>query len=155
MDLAEKAKQRAEKTQRRDFPSLEYKYMHTQGVNMSQKAIKQSTANLFLGIVNIVILILLIGCTIMIYTSFEEVITAKARKTEFKQLGLDLAAESDYLTNEARKYVQYGEKVHYDNYWRAVNETKTGDKVIARLKELNVPQEELELIEEAKPKKRQ
>src|SRR5690606_15772782 len=39
---------------------------------------------------------------------------------------------------------------HYDNYWREVNETKTRDRVVARLKELGAPQAELDLIEEAK-----
>lgn len=69
---------------------------------------------------------------------------------EVKQLGIDLANASDYLTNEARAYVQFGEKKHFDNYWKEVNETKTRDRVVARLKELNAMQDELDLIEKAK-----
>ncbi|MGH6885853.1 MAG: methyl-accepting chemotaxis protein [Kiloniellales bacterium] len=72
------------------------------------------------------------------------------RQAEFKQLGLDLAAASDYLTNEARRYVQFGNKRHLDNYWREVKETRTRDRVVARLQELGAPQEELDLIETAK-----
>jgi methyl-accepting chemotaxis protein len=75
---------------------------------------------------------------------------ALARQSEFKQLGLDLAAASDYLTNEARRYVQFGDQRHYDNYWREVNETKTRDRVVTRLEELGAPQAELDLIETAK-----
>jgi len=75
---------------------------------------------------------------------------ALARQSEFKQLGLDLANASDYLTDEARRYVQFGEKRHFDNYWREVKETRTRDRVIKRLQELGAPQTELDLIEEAK-----
>ncbi|WP_274362417.1 methyl-accepting chemotaxis protein [Paenibacillus thermotolerans] len=101
------------------------------------------------------ILFLALSC-VLIYTvqmlkfSFSDVRTAVARQAEFKQLGLDLANASDYLTNEARQYVQFGNQVHYDNYWKEVNETKSRDKVVARLKELNAPQSELDLIAKAK-----
>ncbi|WP_432405648.1 methyl-accepting chemotaxis protein [Wukongibacter sp. M2B1] len=75
---------------------------------------------------------------------------AVQRQMEFKQLGIDLKNASDYLTEQARRYVQYGEKKFYDNYWEEVNTTKTRDKVVNRLKELGAPQEELDLIEKAK-----
>ncbi len=77
---------------------------------------------------------------------------AISRQIEFKQLGLDLAASSDFLTNEARKYTIFGNKKHYDNYWKEVKETKTRDRVINRLKEMKSPQAELDLIELAKNK---
>ncbi|WP_309119109.1 methyl-accepting chemotaxis protein [Paenibacillus sp.] len=83
-------------------------------------------------------------------SDYSDVRDAVSRQGEFKQLGIDLADASDYLTNEARNFVQFGERKHYDNYWREVNETKTRDRVVERLKELGSPIEELELIEEAK-----
>ena len=75
---------------------------------------------------------------------------AVSRQAEFKQLGLDLANASDFLTNEARRYSIFGEKEHYDAYWREVNETKTRDRVVARLTELGAPANELALIAKAK-----
>lgn len=72
------------------------------------------------------------------------------RQSEFKQLGIDLADASDYLTDQARRYVQFGETEYYENYWREVNEIQTRDKVVQRLKEMDAPEEELALIEEAK-----
>jgi len=75
---------------------------------------------------------------------------ATARQAEFRQLGLDLAKASDFLTNEARAYAASGNQRHYDNYWREVKETKTRDRVVQRLKELGAPQAELDLIEEAR-----
>lgn len=76
--------------------------------------------------------------------------TTVKRQAEFKQLGIDLANSSDYLTNEARAFVQFGDKVHYDNYWKEVNETKTRDHVVERLTALGAPKEELDLILQSK-----
>lgn len=75
---------------------------------------------------------------------------AVKRQADFKQLGIDLANSSDYLTNEARAFVQFGDKVHYDNYWKEVKETKTRDHVVERLTELGAPKEELDLISRSK-----
>ncbi|KOP65486.1 hypothetical protein AMS62_09645 [Bacillus sp. FJAT-18019] len=71
-------------------------------------------------------------------------------QAKFKQLGFDLANSSDYLSNEVRAYMQFGEKVHNDNYWKEVNETKTRDHVVKSLAALGAPEEELDLIEESK-----
>lgn len=49
-----------------------------------------------------------------------------------------------------RACVQFGDRVHFDNYWREVNETKTRERVIQQLRELNTPEEELALVEQAK-----
>ncbi|EGP08936.1 methyl-accepting chemotaxis sensory transducer [Bradyrhizobiaceae bacterium SG-6C] len=75
---------------------------------------------------------------------------AVTRQAEFKQLGADLAASSDLLTNEARRYTIFGDKKHYDAYWREVKETKTRDRVVQRLTQLGAPKTELDLIEKAK-----
>ena len=117
---------------------------------MSKKVLKQSTANLVLCIANISFFIILAVCIAIISGSFNDLVKAEERKTEFKELGIALANGSDYLTDEVRRYVQFGDKVHFDNYWREVNETKSRDKVVIRLKELNAPEEELELIEKSK-----
>jgi methyl-accepting chemotaxis protein len=72
------------------------------------------------------------------------------RQMEFKQLGLDLAAASDFLTDQARRYSVFGDKRFFDAYWKEVKETKTRDRVVARLRQLGAPQAELDLIEQAK-----
>lgn len=115
-----------------------------------KKTLKQSTLNILLNGILIAFSVALIVFSIVIKVSFDNVKVMEARKTEFKQLGIDLANASDYLTNEARAYVQFGDKVYYDNYWREVNETKTRDKVVQRLTELNAPKDELALVQQAK-----
>ncbi|WP_053957465.1 methyl-accepting chemotaxis protein [Inediibacterium massiliense] len=97
-----------------------------------------------------IIIILTMSSVSLLNKAFSNERLAVQRQMEFKQLGIDLKDASDYLTEQARRYVQYGERKFYDNYWEEVNTTKTRDKVVDRLKELGTPQEELDLIEEAK-----
>lgn len=75
---------------------------------------------------------------------------ALARAIEFKQLGLDLAAASDYLTDQVRYYTVTGDKTYLENYWREVKETRTRDKVVTQLKALGATAGELDLIDQAK-----
>ncbi|WP_139491439.1 methyl-accepting chemotaxis protein [Brevibacillus dissolubilis] len=89
-------------------------------------------------------------CLYKTSVSFSQQQESILRQAEFKQLGLDLAGASDYLTNEVRRYTVYGQKIHKDNYRREVTEIKTHDRVIERLRELNAPQAEIALMEKAK-----
>jgi methyl-accepting chemotaxis protein len=75
---------------------------------------------------------------------------AVARQAQLKQLGQQLSASSDFLTNEARAFAVTGERSHLDAYWREVEETRTRDRVVARLKALGVDAALLGLVEEAK-----
>jgi methyl-accepting chemotaxis protein len=74
---------------------------------------------------------------------------AVATQASFKQLGLDLSGASDFLTNQARAYVQYGESVYFDAYMNEVEVAKTREKVVAELTRLGAPQDELALVAEA------
>lgn len=98
----------------------------------------------------VIVSIVLISLQFILNKSIKEEREAYLLEAEFRKLGIMLADASDYLTDEARKYVQFGNKVHYNNYWREVNTTKTRDYVVQRLKELKAPEEELYLIELAK-----
>ncbi|MBC8287687.1 MAG: HAMP domain-containing protein [Nitrospinae bacterium] len=75
---------------------------------------------------------------------------AVSRQEELKMLGEKLALGSDYLTDEIRRYVQFGDMSHYDNFWNEVNVHRSRDKAIERLKELDVLPSELAYIEKAK-----
>ncbi len=129
---------------------MSHKNLKQGELKMSKKVLKQSTANLVLCITNISFFIILAVCIAVISGSFNDLVKADERKEEFKELGIAIANGSDYLTDEVRRYVQFGDKVHFDNYWREVNETKSIDKAVIRLKELNAPEEELELVEKSK-----
>lgn len=116
----------------------------------SKMIIKQSTISaLILGIF-FLIAILLAGSILYMSSSIKAEQTAEKRRTEFKQLGNDLADASDYLTEEARKYAVTKDITHLNKYWEEINITKTRDNVIARLGELDSPDAEKELLAQAK-----
>lgn len=116
----------------------------------SKMIIKQSTISaLILGIF-FLIAILLAGSILYMSQSIKAEQTAEKRRTEFKELGNDLADASDYLTEEARKYAVTKDITHLNKYWEEINITKTRDYVISRLGELDSPPAEKALLAEAK-----
>lgn len=122
-----------------------------EGYSLKSKiAIRQSTISGFILGIFILIVILLIGSIIYMRASIQAEQAAEKRRTEFKQLGIDLADASDYLTDEARKYSITTNIIHLQRYWEEINNTRTRDKVILKLKELDSPEEELKLLAEAK-----
>ncbi|GCD10228.1 methyl-accepting chemotaxis protein [Clostridium tagluense] len=107
----------------------------------------------FLKLMSAILIMVIISTVMTVYLlnkNFAKATNAINNQVIFKQLGLDLADASNYLTDQARRYVIDGDKTFYDNYWKEVNETKTRDRVVTKLKELNAPQAELDLIEKAK-----
>lgn len=116
----------------------------------SKMIIRQSTISaLILGIF-FLIAILLGGSILYMSRSIKAEQTAEQRRTEFKQLGMDLADASDYLTDEARKYAVTKDITHLNKYWEEINVTRTRDYVIDRLGELDSPPAEKALLAEAK-----
>jgi methyl-accepting chemotaxis protein len=112
--------------------------------------IKQSTINIIAGIAFLVMALLLGGSVYYLDRAIQEEQNAVARQAEFKQLGIDLADASDYLTDEARKFAVTSDIKHLKNYWQEIEVTKTRDNVLTSLKELNAPQKELDLLALAK-----
>ena len=76
--------------------------------------------------------------------------TSYLEREELKQLGLTLAAASDYLTDQCRLFVVSTDMQHLQNYWQEIEVTKRRDLVLNRLKELKAPQVEFDLIDQAK-----
>jgi PAS domain-containing protein len=70
-------------------------------------------------------------------------------QAEFKRLGLQLMDASDFLTQQAQAYVQYGERKYLDAYWDEINTAKNRDKAIEGLIALGAPQNELDLVAKA------
>lgn len=116
----------------------------------SKMIIKQSTISALILGVFFLIAILLGASIIYMSSSIQAEQTAEKRRAEFKQLSVDLGNASDYLTEEARKFAVTKDITHLNNYWREIKVTRTRDKVIARLGQLNSPPAERELLAEAK-----
>ncbi|MBM7869906.1 methyl-accepting chemotaxis protein [Clostridium pascui] len=117
---------------------------------MRKKAMKQSTLNRILSTIAIVLAILLISGGVLIKMAFKTEQNIQAKRTNLKDLGLKFGDATDYLSSEARSYVQFGEKEHYDNYMRELNQTKSMENAKENLIKLDIPEEQLSLLEKAK-----
>jgi methyl-accepting chemotaxis protein len=112
--------------------------------------IKQSTINT-ITIMAFLLIVLLLGSSVyFVNFAIQQEHQAVARQSELKQLAIDLAAASDYLTDEARQFAVTGHLEHLQNYWHEIDMTQTRNRVLTRLKELEAPAKEVELLSLAK-----
>lgn len=115
---------------------------------------KIKVSHSFISSVTLVIFILIVvslgGSIVYMKESISAEQNAVTRKEEFKQLGIDLADASDFLTDEARKFAVTNDLIYMNKYWQEINVTKTRDNVIYKIIEMNAPANELSLLAEAK-----
>ncbi len=74
----------------------------------------------------------------------------QTNRAESKQLGLELQKASDYLTEQVRSYAVTGEKAYFSEYEKEIKVTQTREKVVEELMKLGAPQNELDLLSDAK-----
>lgn len=99
----------------------------------------------------IVVMFILVGIAVLkLNAGYKNEQVAIDLERELKSIGRQLAQGSDYLTDEVRRYVQFGNRVHYDNYWSEVKVTRSRDRAVVRLIELKVLPSELSYIKKAK-----
>ncbi|MEV1290201.1 methyl-accepting chemotaxis protein [Micromonospora sp. NPDC049679] len=116
------------------------------------QGLRQSTVNRAAACTLLLITGLLIFSVWMVNGAINQETAAFERQAQFKALAIELNGASDLLTDEARKYSANGDRAHLDKYWREITETRTRDKVVARLRELGAGSDELALVDEAKAK---
>lgn len=101
-----------------------------------------------------VLILLLAAVVIAMLFSVDRTLHAernfRENQLEFYKLGVTLENTSDYLTNQARAYVQSADQSYYDNYWTEVKTTKTREGVLERLVEMGVEKQYWDIIEKAR-----
>jgi len=105
----------------------------------SKRMIKQSTLSAIILAIFFFIAVMLIWSILYMNSCIRAEQNAERRRTEFKQLGIDLADASDYLTDEARKFAVTRKIVHLERYWEEINVTRTRDKVISSFRNWILP----------------
>jgi methyl-accepting chemotaxis protein len=87
----------------------------------------------------VIISFLLVSLTVVKMNQAEKLrLITIENQSKLESLGRQLAQDSDLLTSEIRRYVQFGEKKHFENFWREVNETKSRE-VVDDLLEMSSP----------------
>ena len=92
----------------------------------------------------------MIGGVVFTKSAIDGQRAAAASQVEQHGLGVRLADASRLLTDEARLLVVTTDRDHEALYWQEVEETMTGEKVLARLKQLGAPKAEFDQIALAK-----
>jgi hypothetical protein len=93
---------------------------------------------------------MLLACFFWHRSSMHKERQAALLETELHNLSYELYQTSDYLTSEVRKFAVTLNPEHLRNYWKEINVTRRREMVIKRLKELQTPPEEFELLYKAK-----
>lgn len=101
------------------------------------------------GTISFIIMFFTLILLLQLNKGINEERIAKAREFEIKELGSQLKVASDYLTEQARAYVQFGESAYYDNYWKEVREVKSRENILDRLEELGVQEEQFNILKSA------
>jgi|GEM_PF-3343670 hypothetical protein len=93
---------------------------------------------------------LLLGCYAWHRSCIHAEREAALQEGELHVLSYELTQTSDYLTAEVRKFAVTLNPDHLRNYWKEVNGARRREQVIKRLRELNTPPEEFDLLNKAK-----
>ena len=114
------------------------------------KPIKQATITYCSLILFLLIIISLWGSTYYMRSCIIAEQDAESLRTQLKALGIELADGSDYLTDEARKFVVTSDPLPMYNYWTEINITRTRDSALTTISLLNSTPNEVALLKEAK-----
>ena len=112
--------------------------------------LKQSTISLIAGLAVAAMTALLVLGVVLSGRAETRLDQAKQDRLTQQELSADMRGASTLLTNEVRAYAVTADQAHLDNYWREITETKTRDRVVAKLRELGATDRELAFIEQAK-----
>lgn len=113
-----------------------------------KKAINQSTLNLILNGISILTL-LFMGLALISNSHIRGLLnTANQERFDLTYNANRFMNGSAYLTNEVRAFAATGDQMHYDNYWREVNESKNRDIGVAAMQEIGITEEEQKMIDD-------
>lgn len=108
--------------------------------SQSVKNKRLGSTSIFISAISIVIIIAIIILNMVVKNSMSD-------QQELIINAIQLREGSQFLTTEVRAYSANGNKVHFDNYWDEVNNIKSREAAIARMKEIGITDEEESMIE--------
>lgn len=112
--------------------------------------IRQTTITILSITIFIIISTLLFSVVLYLSTIYEEHQHALKRRLLAKDLSEQIGEASNYLTDEARKFVISGNVQHLHNYWREIEVSQRRKGALDALKALGVPEEKFQLLKQAK-----
>lgn len=117
---------------------------------MSTKAISQKKINVFIFIIFTIAVILAVLSTLYIHFCNKAELEIEQYKNQCEELSQQLVEKSSYLTEEVRNFVINQDMEALHNYWDEIEQVKTRENVIAQLEEMELPIQEMRLLNVAK-----
>lgn len=74
---------------------------------------------------------------------------------EYYLLGNQLLSASDYLTDQIKHYVQFGDKKYYNNYQMEIHESQNREKAVEQLKQMGTDSSYMKILQDALNKSNQ
>lgn len=72
------------------------------------------------------------------------------REDEIRKLTTEFISATNYKTETAKNYIMHGHDEEYDEYMKEVNENKTQEKILSQFKDLNISEENMNYLQQAK-----
>ena len=111
------------------------------------KKMNQSMKAKILATVSILVIIFCDMTTVFVGSENKQLNKAMEEHRLITIYADQFADASGYLTDEVRSYAATGDKVHYDNYWREVNEDKNREKNVQAMEAIGLTEEEVAMVE--------
>ncbi len=108
--------------------------------------LKQSSLTVAAAVAFALMSVCLVGGVLLARSAFHKVERSAERRAELRQLGIDQADSSKFLTSKVREFTVTTRQAPLDAYWNEVDVRKTQARVLARLKALHTPSSELDLL---------
>ena len=113
-----------------------------------KRAMKQSTQTLILNGISILTLLFLVYSLLSYSKISGQLDAANEERFNLTYNANRFMDGSAYLTNEVRAFAATGNELHYDNYWKEINEWKNRDLGVADLQEIGITDEEQGMIDD-------
>lgn len=126
-----------------------YRVCKNMRINMDNIKSGKNITFLSIAVFMLVVLILILS-TFYINSCINQEEKANYARNTYRQLGLDLADASDYLTTEVRLFAVTHDIKHLYNYWNEIYVTKTRDKAIETFEKESPAEEEISFLKKAK-----
>ncbi len=112
-----------------------------------KKAMNQSTLTTILNVGSICALVFMVFWLFNYSSVISRLDQANEERYDLTYNANRFMNGSSYLTNEVRAFAATGDQVHYNNYWKEINELKNRDQGVAAMQEIGITSSEQAMID--------
>lgn len=100
----------------------------------------------YLSLIVVIVMIAAIVNVALLGRTIRQERQQRENEQEYEKAGRQLLSASDFLTDQIKHYVQFGEEKYIHNYQTEIHQTKNREKAVRRLEELGTSTEYMNLL---------